>query len=291
MPAFDDFPALFRAADANSLRGQRRFLIATRCQLAALIAAAALGVFTWKAGGADIAAALSVVAFCAAVVSEVYLLKERPDRVWYEGRAVAESAKTLTWRYMVGGGPLGKEETDVDAAADLLLARFTEIERDVEAAWLIPDQGAPEQITQDMIRIRQLPLEQRREIYLRERIEQQREWYTAKSRWNEGRSTAWALTLTVLELLGVCAGVAKVTGVVDIDLLGVIAALAAGGTAWVQTKQHKTLATAYAVARHELAAVAFRARRPASEQEWATFVASAEDAVSREHTLWRASHM
>ncbi|MEU6117056.1 DUF4231 domain-containing protein [Streptomyces sp. NPDC047117] len=291
MPVYEDFPALFRAADVNSLRGQRRYLLATKCQLGALIAAAALGVFSWQVNGADVAAAGSVVAFCAAVVTEVYLLKERPDRIWYEGRAVAESAKTLTWRYMVGGSPMGTEETEDETAAELLLTRFAEIEADVEAAWLVPDGGTPEQVTTGMTRVRRLPLEERRAIYLHERIEGQREWYGSKSRWNERRSTVWALTLTVLELLGVCAGVAKVTGVIDVDLLGVCAALAAGGTAWVQTKQHKTLAVAYAVARHELATIAFRAQRPETEAEWATFVANAEDAISREHTLWRASHM
>ncbi|TVL88626.1 DUF4231 domain-containing protein [Streptomyces sp. SAJ15] len=291
MPAYEDFPALFRAADTNSLKGQRHYLWATKCQLGALIAAAALGVFSWQVNGADVAAAGSVVAFCTAVVTEVYLLKERPERMWYEGRAVAESAKTLTWRYMVGGSPMGREETSTETAAELLLTRFTEIETDVEAVWLVPDGGTPEQVTAEMTRVRQLSLDERRAIYLRERIGNQREWYGAKSRWNERRSTMWSLTLTVLELLGVSAGVMKVTGIVDVDLLGVCAALAAGGTAWVQTKQHKTLATAYAVARHELATIAFRAQQPVTEAEWATFVANAEDAVSREHTLWRASHM
>ncbi|GAU71045.1 hypothetical protein SSP35_26_00160 [Streptomyces sp. NBRC 110611] len=145
--------------------------------------------------------------------------------------AAAASAKTLTWRYMVGGSPMGGEETSTDTAAELLLTRFTEIESDVEAAWLVPDGGTPEQVTAGMTRVRQLPLDERRAIYLRERIENQREWYGTKSRWNEYRSPVWALTLTVLELLGICAGVAKVAGVIDLDLLGVCAALAAGGTA------------------------------------------------------------
>lgn len=74
----------------------------------ALIAAAALGVFNWHVNGVDIGAAASVVAFCTAVVAEVYLLKERPDRTWYEGRAVAESAKTPTWRYMAAWQPDGQ---------------------------------------------------------------------------------------------------------------------------------------------------------------------------------------
>ncbi|MGG7569527.1 DUF4231 domain-containing protein [Streptomyces sirii] len=290
MPVYEDFPALFRLADFNSPKSQRRYPLTTRCQLAALSAAAVLSVFSGQVNGAAVAAA-SVVAFCTALATEVNMLKERPDRFWYEGRAVAESAKTLTRRYMVGGSPMGSEETSTATAAELLPTRFTDIETDAEAAWLVPDRGAPKQVTAEMTQVRQLSLGERRAIYLRERIENQREWYGTESRWNERRTTMWALSLTVLELLGVCAGVAKVAGVIDVDLLGVCAALAAGGTAWMQTKQHKTQATAYADPRHESATIVLRAQRPFTEAEWATFVANAEDAVSREHTLWRASRM
>ncbi|WP_438453000.1 DUF4231 domain-containing protein [Streptomyces asiaticus] len=287
---YDDFPALYRAADANSLRGQRRYLRVMRFQLGALVIAAAFGVVALRAGGTDVAAVVASVAFGAALVSDVYMLKERPDRQWYAGRALAESTKTLTWRYMVGGSPLGAAELTVEQAEDLLLARFAEIEADVEPVLLIPDHGSPEQVTEGMRRTRALPLEQRRELYLRARIRDQQEWYGTKARWNERRATLWSVTLATLELLGLTAGVLKADGVIDIDLLGLAAALAAAGAAWVQTKQHQNLATAYAMAHHELATIGSRVRHMRTEEDWASFVGGSEDAVSREHTLWRASH-
>lgn len=290
MVGYEDFPALYRAADANSLKGQRRHVIVTRFQLGALVTAAAFGVVALRVGGTDVAAVVASVAFGAALVSDVYRLKERPDRQWYAGRAVAESTKTLTWRYLVGGSPLSIAELDDEQAADLLLARFAEIESDVEPVLLIPDHGSPEQVTEGMRRVRALPLEQRRELYLRARIRDQQEWYGAKARWNERRATQWSVTLATLELLGLTAGVLKSAGVIDIDLLGLAAALAAAGAAWVQTKQHQNLATAYALAHHELATIGLRVRHVRTEEEWASFVGGSEDAVSREHTLWRASH-
>ncbi|WP_438493913.1 DUF4231 domain-containing protein [Streptomyces asiaticus] len=287
---YDDFPALYRAADANSLRGQRRYLRVMRFQLGALVIAAAFGVVALRAGGTDVAAVVASVAFGAALVSDVYMLKERPDRQWYAGRALAESTKTLTWRYMVGGSPLGTAELTDEQAEDLLLARFAEIEADVEPVLLIPDHGSPEQVTEGMRRTRALPLEQRRELYLRARIRDQQEWYGTKARWNERRATLWSVTLATLELFGLTAGVLKADGVIDIDLLGLAAALAAAGAAWVQTKQHQNLATAYAMAHHELATIGSRVRHMRTEENWASFVGGSEDAVSREHTLWRASH-
>jgi hypothetical protein len=103
-----EFPALYRAADWNSLAGQRRYLTATGLRLAMLVAAAIFGLFSWRTGGGDVAGIAAAGAFGVALLSELYLLQERPDRVWYDGRAAAESAKTLTWRYMVGGNPFAR---------------------------------------------------------------------------------------------------------------------------------------------------------------------------------------
>ncbi|MGP3927548.1 DUF4231 domain-containing protein [Streptomyces sp. 8N616] len=287
---YSDFPALHRAADANSLSGQRRYLRTTRLQLGSLVAAALFGLFAWRAGNTDVAAVLAAVAFASALVSEVYLLKERPDRQWYTGRAVAESTKTLTWRYLVGGSPLGKEAADRGRVDALLLERFAQIEADVQPLWLIPDRGTPEQITAAMRRLRELPLDQRRALYLEHRINSQRDWYRHKARWNARAATRWSVTLAVLELVGMAAGIARAAGLVEVDLLGLAAALAAAGAAWVQTKQHQNLATAYAVTGHELSAIVARMPEEPTEEAWASFVADAEEAISREHTLWRASH-
>jgi hypothetical protein len=49
------------------------------------------------------------------------------------------------------------------------------------------------------------------------------------------------------------------------------------------------LSTASGVTSQELAAVASELEALTDERLWAQFVAEAEEAISREHTLWRAS--
>ena len=278
-------------ADINATHGQRRMLTATALRLIALISAAILGTFSITIGHLDWAAVGAAAGLGAALVIEVYLLTERPDRQWYESRAAAESAKTLAWRYAVGGQPFGLTELDQRAAEDLLLKRFTLITGNLRNLVLpTEDEGEGMQVTADMRRLRGQSLDLRRRAYRIGRIGDQRRWYTRRGR-EHGRNVArWSILLALLEALGLIAAVLNAVNIVNIDLPGIAGALAAGGLAWLQTRQHEQLATAYAIAGQELGHIESRIDWPESEAEWAHFVDEVEEAISREHTLWWASH-
>ena len=285
-----DFPALYHAAERNSLDGQRRYLTATRLRLVMLVVAAVFGLITWRHGRADLAAVVAGAAFSAALLAELYLLRRRPDRLWYDGRAAAESAKTLTWRYLVGGNPFGLTEVSEEEAELLLLHRFRQIAAELRGAHLVPISDAADQIGPALRRVRSLPLEERRALYRSGRIDAQHAWYRGKAPWNERRATQWSLVLTGLEALGLGGAVLKAMGTFGFDLLGLASALVGAGAAWVQTKQHQNLASAYEVASQELAVIGAHGDWASDEPAWAHFVDQAEEAISREHTTWRASH-
>ena len=71
-----------------------------------------------------------------------------------------------------------------------------------------------------------------------------------------------------------------------------VATVGAATAAWVQAKQYATLASAYAIAiaiaNEELASIRVLSAHGTGEAAWAEFVDSAEGAISREHTMWRA---
>ena len=123
-----------------------------------------------------------------------------------------------------------------------------------------------------MQQLRGADLAARRAAYGADRLENQRAWYAAKASHNEG------LTGAIL----------KATGSVDINLLGLLAAAAAGAAAWLQAKEHATLANAYGIAAQELGVIRMRLAKPSDEADWAAFVEDAEEAISREHTVWLA---
>ena len=281
-----DMPALYRAADKASSEAQQSFIRVSRLRLGALTLAAVFGAGVGELSPPDWLALGAVIAFLVAAFAEIYLLVSQPERAWYEGRAAAESVKTLTWRYAVGGNPFGHDDRDVDGH---LLERLGEVLTDLDDVSLAAGPEAGEQITPAMRSLRGRRLSERREAYRTGRIEDQRAWYSRRAMWNEDRARRLQLVAVGLEGVGAAAGVLAVVGVLRVDLLGIGAAAAASIAAWMQTKQHATLSRAYGVASQELAAIRSDWEMERTEDEWAAFVDEAEEAISREHTLWRAS--
>ena len=286
----NDLPFIYCAASDNSHRAQRQFFRETAINLGALVTAAVAGAVPWHWGGIDWMGVVAVGAFFIAILTRLDSLRARPERVWYEGRAAAESAKTLAWRYAVGGLPFGIESSNA-GVDDQFLKRLGEILTDLPGLHLVPTSGGGQQITPRMRGLRSAPLRERKAAYEAGRIEAQQRWYSRNARRHRDLARRWGMGLLSIEIVGGVAALLRVVGVLDFDLLGIASALAAAGTSWLMAKQHETLAKAYSVTAHELAAVAARVGESQDEAAWAHFVDEAEEAVSREHTLWRASRV
>ena len=283
-----DLPALFQSADQSSLKAQRRFLAATRFRLVMLVLAACSSVVAFGEPGSQIVGWGVAAAFALALIAEVTILVTRPERVWHEGRSAAESAKTLAWRYSVGGDPFGIEELDPRQADQLLLGRLKDVLRDLKHLELGATLGQ-EQITDRMRALRSMSLEERRQSYGAGRVEDQRIWYGSKASSNERSARLWMTSMIVIEIVGVTLGLLRAAGALRTDLLGIAATAAVAIAAWLQVKQHNTQARAYFIAAQELASIRSELSSQQSESEWAAFVDQSEEAISREHVLWRAS--
>jgi hypothetical protein len=280
-------PGLFRAADQASLEAQHRFLFASRLRLGLLIVAAGTGaVSLYTSQRIDLAATATVIALVGAGFVEVWLLTDRPERTWYDGRALAESVKTLAWRFAVGGAPFANSINPQTAEARLV-DQLSALIRDAPSSGIGVSNGPC--ITQQMRALRNVNLDERRRIYISERVDGQRQWYESRAVNNTKAARRWRLTLLAIELAGVCAALLRAIGLVAIDLAGMAAAIAAAGVAWMSLKQHESLARAYAYAASELALAAGRLNTVTDEQDWSLEVDNAESAISREHKMWRAN--
>lgn len=285
-----DFPAVYRAANYSSMQAQRRFLGATRVRLGALLGAAFFGLFVWKSGQSpvDWAGVLAGACFVVALLVEIYLLANKPERTWYEGRAAAESVKTLSWRYMMDAEPF-KRELPTAEVDKLFLRQLDDVLGVLKELDLVADGVVGQQITNTMRELRASGLDERKKSYEEQRVNDQQSWYSHKAKWNRDRAARWTLAMLIVEALGICAAIFKAIGKIEGDLLGFAGAIVAAMTAWIQTKQHRTLSAAYAVTALELASVRSRIMHQLTEADWSVFVSDAEEAFSREHTLWKAS--
>lgn len=282
-------PQLFQAADTASLAAQADFVNGTRLRLVLVVLSATLGIAALRVGKSqvDILAIFSTLLFVGALVVEGRLWKERPDKTWYDARAVAESAKTLAWKFAVRGEPFFDAELSERDMVRRVIANLEEIRKQFGGLELAPIEAKA--VSAWMQEQRRASWPERRQVYLQERLLNQKGWYARKAEYNRKRSSQWRTTLVVVEFLGVGASLGAAFSA-STPLFGpALAALVAAVVAWMGTKQHDFNARAYAAAVADLAHAETRLEIVETEQEWATEVLNAEDAISREHTLWLAS--
>ncbi len=283
-----DLPEVFRSGNRVSMSGQNRYIRSTAAQLILLVVAAVAGAIQVAGDAPDAAVIVAAAAFLGAALLKVQVIATHPEQDWYEGRAVAESTKTLAWRYAVGGEPFPVRKGPERKMKELFLARLRDIGQSIDLP-LVSGTQRVEQITDGMERLRSQPLAARRAAYEQGRLRDQLAWYSSKAVWNQTRARLWNGGMLGLMVAGGVIALVSLSSGINLSLVDAIATPVGGIGAWIATKQHQTLASAYSVTARELADILDLAEMPKSEAEWAAFVSHAEEAVSREHTLWRAS--
>lgn len=284
-------PQLFLAADKASLDAQTHFINGTRLRLLLVVLSAASAVTAWRVGASkiDVLAIVSTLLFVGALMVEALLWRGRPDKTWYDARAVAESAKTLAWKFAVRGEPFLDEGLTESEMARRVVKRLNDVRVQFRGLDLAPVDA--KSVSTWMSDQRRASWEDRKKVYLAERLHQQKTWYADKAKYNKRRSTQWRTALVALEFLGVITSLVAAFQSWLPLLAPVLAAMVGAGVAWMETKQHDFNSRAYAAAVFDLAQAETKLEVAESEQEWAMEVSNSEDAISREHTLWLASRI
>lgn len=281
----EDYPALFLDADAASNRFQARFLRLIRWEYLVLFLAAVLST-------AIFSSVIFYIVYASLFFMGLALLliraQSKPDQWWYRCRALAESVKTLTWRYMMRATPFDGDNTQsMNSFRDELHNVFRQ--NNETAKQITSDWSGNDQITMKMDDVRKTARADRMAYYLQHRVDEQREWYRSKSKMNRDSATRWVWISGAAYIL---AGLMILSRIAwpewqfwPIEPLIVIAASIVG---WIQIKKFNELAAAYTVAAHEIGLIRPKANAVKNEAEFSEFVNDAEMAFSREHTLWIA---
>ena len=281
-----NFPALSQAADKASLDAQCIYYFALRCYLILLIVAAFVSFFWPK----DVYGALSsAILFLIALGILIWLKVQKPEDTWYNGRAVAESIKTRTWRWMMKAEPYennaSEKQTQKEFLSDLktILRQNRSLSSSLE--WN-PDLG--EAISHEMKVIRSLSLSERLGIYKSERVDNQSIWYSKKSQFNKRRSKQWFIVSIILHMAAVFMLLYRIKEPGTSLPIEVIATAASAVLTWLQTKKHNELNSSYSLAAHEIVIIKSESASISTENQLSDFVVNSEAAFSREHTQWTA---
>jgi hypothetical protein len=286
-----EYPALFLAADRASATAQKKYVSLTRWTLMLLVGGAGLAAASPVfACVKSVLAVTSAILLAASLLLTLYLKAQRPEQLWYGGRAVAESAKSMAWRYMTGAAPYLIDLPEMEADGKFVSALESIIKERKQLAFGFGGEFSEQpQISDRMRAVRAGTLEKRRQAYLAERISDQRIWYGGQARSNRSAENVYFGVVFASQLAALVAAVALARWPdSNVRLTGFFASLASALIAWLQLKQHKELAQSYSIAELELGFIEEKARHIATEQEFSDFVSDAENAISREHTLWIA---
>ncbi|WP_454866742.1 DUF4231 domain-containing protein [Pseudomonas lini] len=279
-----DFPGIYQAADTLSGNAQAHFFTALVLNLLSLVLAAVVSVVNYPHW---ISAVVQAVLLAGAMASSVYLALVRPERLWYSGRAVAESIKTLVWRYVSRAEPF--HEAD-DVSKKLLLEKLKQVVKQNKA---ISDKLIThlkeKQISDMMVQLRSGSFDERRNTYIQHRINDQLAWYEKKATFNKRASSRFFATLVLINAIALLCALIKIANVqYQYFPTDILIAIAASLLTWMQAKRFSELSASYALTANEIGIVREQADDLVSDGALSSFVGDAENAFSREHTQWVA---
>ncbi|MEX0313858.1 MAG: DUF4231 domain-containing protein [Allomuricauda sp.] len=281
-----EYPALYRAADDASMSSQKNYLIGFKFYLWLSIFAALLTSYIRESKEAGI---LAAILFLAILFLTVYQAFKRFDKTWYNGRAVAESVKTRTWRFIMRSEPYFNT-TNISVVKREFCSDLNDILSQNQALGgsLTHPSMTEETISLSMLEIRRYSFQDRLKYYIDNRINEQRDWYYTKAKHNKRLARNWFY------------GLVATHGIVIIFLLieiayeyytlptSTIIVLGTSILSWIQIKRYQDLSTSYSLASHEIGILKSQSFEVKGEESLSDFIKDAENAFSREHTQWVA---
>lgn len=280
------YPTIFDKADSKSLTAQKNFINLNKGILGLLVISTFLSsIKTDEKWISVISSFLLVIS----LILTILIMFFKPEKTWYDGRAIAESAKSLTWKFITGTKPFSFKLKSIDAEEKLIKNLKQIIGQKKEFFQLIGEEfGEGDQITQSMVDLRKLNLKEKIELYSSKRLEVQRKWYYNKSKENRKNKNLSFGAIITFQVLAIVSLVLDYFGLIDFMTTPLMACLASSFIAWLQLKRFQELTESYGITATELNLIKSKVRHIKDESDFENFVDDAETAISREHTLWLA---
>lgn len=279
------YPALFTSSDNYSIKAQDNFKNLNKWTLVALVVATVLTSLTQENWAIWTSTALILVS---AILSTLMLVLKF-EKGWYEGRAVAESIKTLCWKYMTGARPFSIDLNETKAK-NLLIENFKKVigHRKDFFTLIGSDFAENEQLPVELMNIRKLSKDERISMYKTERLEKQKKWYTDKTTENKKWTKISFAVIILAQVLAVISLILKIKFEFEFSIAPILVTISTAFIAWLQLRRYQELSQSYLITATELSLIKSKINQVDTESDFSEFVDDSETAISREHTLWLA---
>lgn len=237
-----DYPHLYNITNERSAKNQRYFLNGIRAEYTLLIFTAVNTSLPYMEKYS-----VNLVLFILLIILLLVRNIINFEQKWYKYRAVTESIKTTTWKFAMKAEPFnGSEEiNDVKQYIGYIRNIIKDSKYAIKTETLKNLEGDTFSVC--LKSIREMNYEQRRYLYVEQRIEEQRTWYAKKSIYNKRLGRAWAVAILIFYVLSLTmtAFLAKdptqATSLPTELITTIISAL----IGWVQIKKYNELSASY----------------------------------------------
>jgi hypothetical protein len=300
-----NLPALYNVADSAAIKGQKTYVNLFVADLVCTVLGAIFSAVSFTTPSNKlIFYFLSGVSFFVSLLITLILSKQNYEKQWYAARAIAESVKTISWKYMMCAEPYHTQNQSTQEANTSQNKSLQTYDADSNfpkdlinifnqhpevAQYFEYDATNTNQITQTMKEVRAKSLGERKEIYKASRLIDQQSWYSKKGKDSHKKEGKWFWFIIFSQF---CAFLSVIVLILfpefPINLVSIFPVLATTFLSWLQMRRHQELAQSYNYAATELLTILQQIDGITTEDDFSVFVADAETAISREHTLWLA---
>lgn len=281
-----DFPNWFQVSDKLSTKYQKQFYRLYFSHIFSLVLLTGISVYPnvskWTIS-------FQIIIVVCVLISSLGLFLNKSDRKWYSARSLAESIRTVTWRFVTRAEPFHE---DYDIAKIKFINSIRKItNQNQELKLLISADINENLISYRMQELRNGNLQKRKSAYLSYRIESQLDWYKRNSRKNNFKSNLLFSIVILLNIIALVLAASRL-GYIEEKIwpTDIIITIAIGLVGWIQVKKYSELSTSYSLTASEITQIKidYFLYPINDEKAFSDFVGDTENAFSREHTQWYA---
>jgi hypothetical protein len=291
----EDYPVLFRESSNCAACNQKKHFQLLAIRIALLIGYAVLGAVTWTkiTNLSLIPLVIITIALSMTLIFTLILEMRKYDRLWFTSRAIAEIVKKETWLFMMRAEPYDAsipedkaEENFVDSIKDILDSNQGVIPE------LAKYKETGTQVTDRIKELRKTSVPERLKTYIDDRLQDQRDWYMKKAKFNLSQESHFTILMWVFQALTVIFAVINILApTASFNLIGVATTTAAAILLWANTKSYRELSQSYSLIGQELCFYEDKTRYISTEQQLTEFVSKVEQTMDRERNAWNVRRL